>query len=205
MRNTQNFRAVRLRAPAAPQPPIVGGELLKGRQLTFVEFLHHGSAQEFCRPVFGYDDTSGGLMLYELRKATEHAYFGLRAGKLTHSQAKEKALLKSYARRAYRGDPDRRGVKFWERVAWLLWAVYADVMRWRARAQKITQQEIARIDSLGTQRTKRAAYMRRYRAKRSAQAARYVKSEARQAWERKRLTRKLARDASAQRAAAHTS
>jgi hypothetical protein len=47
---------------------------------------------------------------------------------LTASKATTKKLLKKFARLAYRGDPDRRGVVFWERVAWLLWDSYADLM-----------------------------------------------------------------------------
>src|SRR3954468_8258027 len=63
-------------------------------------------------------------------------------GKLTETKATTKKLLKSFARLAYRGDPDRPGVVFWEPVAWLLWESYAALMALRARAEKIKQQEI---------------------------------------------------------------
>jgi hypothetical protein len=129
-------------------------------------------------------------MLAEFRKAkTLPRYFYGNPGKLEdHSQRKRE--LKRFARRAYRGDSERRGVKFWERVAWLIWNAYASLMALRSRAEKIQTQETARIAQLPNKRAARAAYMRRYRKRRAtngiAKKAVHFKAEAIQRWRRKR-------------------
>src|SRR5262249_19304380 len=93
--------------------------------------------------------------------------------------------------RAYRGDPDRRGVVFWERVAWLLWNAYATLMALRARAEKIKQQEIDRVAGFAAKRRARANYMRRYRPrrgnKRRANVGRHYKPGAKQRWQAERI------------------
>jgi hypothetical protein len=163
-RNTQNFIGKSLRAPAAPESPVIGDDLLSGDAIGFADFLRDAGCRNFCSSLFGGKDTSAGTMLWEFRKALDfpHYYHG-RPGKLTSNTATKK-LLKTFARRAYRGDPDRRGVTFWERVAWLLWNVYAALMALRSRAETIKRQEIARLARKAAKRTSRAAYMRRYRA-----------------------------------------
>jgi len=190
-RNTHNPSDTALRAPAAPKPPVVAGKLLAGEAIGFLEFLADGACAKFCGVLFGGAGTSVGTMLSEFRKATKFpAYYYGRPGKLIDNAATNK-LLKNFARRAYRGDPDRRGVVFWERVAWLLWSSYSALIALRGRAAKIRQQEIKRIANLPTKRVERAKYMRRYRAKRAserrAKAARYFKSEARERWRKRRL------------------
>ena len=164
VRNSQNFSGKALRAPAAPEAPVIATKLLNGDATGFVDFLADSNCQAFCALLFGGNDTSAGTMLSEFRKAVDYpAYYHGRPGKLT-SNASTKALLKKFARRAYRGDPDRRGVVFWERIAWLVWNAYETLMELRKRSEKIKRQEIERIAALPKRRTSRAAYMRRYRA-----------------------------------------
>src|SRR6266540_1298507 len=144
-RNTQKYIRKQLRTPAAPEPPVVADNLLTGGRIGFLQFLADSASERFCRVLFGDAGTSAGTMLEELRKATEFHYYGLNPGKLTESKAATKRLLKKYARLAYRGDPDKRGVAFWERVAWLVWTSYDALMKLRTRAEKIKQREIERI------------------------------------------------------------
>lgn len=96
-------------------------------------------------------------MLLELRKAKKlPRYFYGNPGKLEdHSQRRRE--LKRFARRAYRGDSERRGVTFWERIAWLLWNAYNSLMALRSRAEKNQLQETARIAQLAEKRVARAA------------------------------------------------
>ena len=189
-RNTQNSVQDELRAPTSPAPPIVAGPLLAGAPISFVEFLKEENSETFCNLLFGELGTSAGTMLAEFRKAVGFPrYYYSRPGKLIDNAA-TKRLLKKFARRAYRGDPDWRGAVYWERVAWLLWNAYAALMALRARAQKIRQLEIKRIASLPAKRHARAAYMRSYRAKRDnqrrASQLRYFKPEAKQRWKKQR-------------------
>jgi hypothetical protein len=190
-RNTQNLIESELHAPTSPAPPVLAGQLLAGERISFVEFLNDERCETLCSLLFCQFGTSAGTMLAEFRKAADFPrYYCGSPGKLVEN-AETKRLLKKFARRAYRGDPDRRGVVFWERVAWLLWNAYAALMGLRARAEKIKQLEIKRIAKLPASRRKRAAYMRRYRAKRDskerAKLARYVKPEAKQRWKERRL------------------
>ena len=203
VRNSQKFSRNALRPAAGREPnreldpPILAGELLTGGKISFLEFLSDGACEKFCNLLFGGADTSAGTMLREFRSATEFHYFGHRRGKpgrkkprnpgkLIESKAATKKRLKKFARLAYRGDPDRRGVAFWERVAWLLWDSYAALMALRRRAERIKQQEIKRIASLPAKRAERAAYMRRYRDKQRAKGARYFKEEAKRRWRERR-------------------
>jgi hypothetical protein len=141
---------IELRAPATPEAPIVAGPLLRGNPVSFVKFLRDEQCDVYCRFLFGEHNTSAGTMLAELRKALDFpAFYHGRPGKLSR-QARTKKLLKKFARRAYRGDPDRRGVAFWERVAWLIWNASAALTALRARAEKIKQLEIQRIASLAS-------------------------------------------------------
>ena len=140
--------------------------LLGGGPIGFANFLTDGACRNFCSLLFGDKGTSAGTMLWEFRKALDFPrYYHGRPGQLTSNTATKK-LLKTFARRAYRGDPDRRGITFWERVAWLLWNAYAALMALRSRAETIKRQEIARLARKAAKRTSRAAYMRRYRSER---------------------------------------
>lgn len=205
--NTQIQSGDELRPAALPQtkfapaPPVVAGPLLRGEQLNFLEFLHDPVTADYCALLLGKDGTAAAKMLRELRNATEFLYFGYEPGKprsknphsfgkLTVSTAATKKLLKKYARRAYRGDTERRGVIYWERTAWLLWNCYASLMALRHRAETTKQQELERIASLPAKRAARAKHMRDYRARKRklqrARAAHYTTDEAKEAWRRQR-------------------
>ena len=135
-------------------------------------------------PSFIISATSAGNLEARIRKAC----------KLTAPTAATKQLLKKYARRAYRGDTERRGVVYWERVAWLVWNCYVTLMAHRYRAETIKQQEDKRLASLPAKRAARTEYMRSYRAKRRdkqrARAARYTTNKAKQAWRQQRAQTK---------------
>jgi hypothetical protein len=193
MRNTQKSDRNALRVPAAPNAPVVTRGNLDGPQLSFLAFLKDPLCMEFCAALFGGTETSAGTALAEFRKATAYHYYGHRRGKkkanpgtLTAGKAQDKKTLKAFARRAYRGDPDRRGVTFWERVAWLVWDAYRALMSLRRRAARITQQEVQRIAGLPKKRASRASYMQRYRASKRTRTGRHVKTQTRRQW-RKRL------------------
>jgi hypothetical protein len=190
----------------APAPPIVAGTLLSGDEISFFEFLNNGAAADYCTLLLGSNGTAAAKMIEELRKATEFHYFGYwrskprsknavpSAGKLTANVA-TKQFLKKYARRAYRGDTERRGVIYWERVAWLVWDCYAALMTQRRRAERIKQQENKRIARLPAKRAERTEYMRTYRAKqraiKGAQAAHFTTNEAKERWRpQRKQTRK---------------
>ena len=206
--NTQIHSRDELRPPAKPQPeftpapPLVAGTLLSGEQLSFLEFLHDSATADYCALLLGKEETAAAKMLRELRNATEFLYFGYwhskpksktaapGSGKLTAPAAATKKLLKNYARRAYRGDTERRGVIYWERIAWLLWNCYASLMAHRHRAETIKQQELERIASLPAKRAARAKSMRAFRAKKREEQdikeANYITDEAKEAWRKQR-------------------
>lgn len=186
-------------------PPVVAGTLLSGSQISFFEFLQDPAAANYCALLLGSEGTAAAKMVRELRNAKEFHYFGCwrskagakntyGSGKLTAPAAATRKLLKKYARRAYRGDTERRGIKFWERMAWLMWNSYAALMALRRRAETIKQQEQRRLASLPAKRAARSKYMRAYRAeqreKQRANAAHYTRSEAKEAWRRQRAQTK---------------
>jgi hypothetical protein len=188
-------------AKFAPAPPVVAGPLLRGEQLNFLEFLHNPATADYCALLLGSNGTAAAKMLRELRNATKFHYFGYERGKprsknphsfgkLTVSTAATKKLLNKYARRAYRGDTERRGVDYWERVAWLVWNSYAMLMALRLRAETTEQQEQRRLANLPAKRAARAKYMRAYRVrkrdKQRAKAAHYTRNEAQEAWRQQR-------------------
>jgi len=210
--NTQIDRNNALRPPAPPQPqlaplpPLVAGTLLSGEEISFLKFLKDPAAADYCALLLGRDGTAAAKMLQELRSATEFHYFGYwhssarnknpapGSGKLIASAAAKKALLKKYARRAYRGDTERRGVEYWTRVAWLVWNCYATLMALRQRTETIEQQELKRLNSLPAKRAARGKYMRAYRAKKREEqrgkAAHYTTDEAKEAWRQQRAQTK---------------
>ena len=210
--NTQIHGGDELPLPAKPRPeltpvpPAVAGALLRGEQVSFLEFLCEPATENYCAMLLG-EGTAAAKMLRELRNATEFHYFGCwrakpgskksahSSGKLTAPAAATKKLLKKYARRAYRGDTERRGVMYWVRVAWLIWNCYASLMALRHRAETIKAQELKRIENLPAKRAVRTKYMRAYRAKRRdrqrAKAAHFTTNEAKEVWRRQRIqTRK---------------
>jgi hypothetical protein len=176
-RNAQNTTERRLRFdwPPPPPRPVVAGAPLRGEVLDFIEFISDPVCEDVCRILFG-EETSAEQMLAEFRKATKSYLYGHRRsrsgravvnpGMLDRQKAASRKLLRQFVRRAYRGDPCRRGVQYWARVAALLWDTHHKLMALRKRAEKIKQREIVRIESLPAQRALRAEYMRRYRKRR---------------------------------------
>ncbi|MDO8874695.1 MAG: hypothetical protein Q8M24_16245 [Pseudolabrys sp.] len=173
-------------------PPVVAGTILTGAEIGFLEFLTDPASADYCELLLGGQATSAATMLREFRKATEFHFFGHRhakpgrkkprnPGMLTAPASATKKLLKKYARLAYRGDPERRGVAFWERVAWLVWNCYATLMALRCRAETIRQQELKRMADLPTKRAGRTEYMRGYRAKQRTNTASHTKTETEEA------------------------
>jgi hypothetical protein len=162
---------LRFHAPPLPPPPVIAGAPLSGAPIDFIAFLYDDACQDVCRLLFGAG-TAADQMLEEFRKATEFHYFGHRGGQrrrarnpgmLNASKAAERKILRKFAHRAYRGDPDRRGQMFWGRVAALLWETHKQLMALRKRAERARLAEIKRIEKIPA---KRATYMRRYRKRR---------------------------------------
>jgi len=167
----------RLRPPTTLAPPVIGARLLTDPNTGFLDFLFDDDCRAYCAALFGEAGTAVATALDDFRKATEFHYFGHRPhkpdlapprnpGLLDATKAESRRTLKEFAQLAYRGDPERRGLLFWKRVAGLLWEAYAGLMKLRLQAEKIRLQETARIDQTWQKREARAAYMREYRASR---------------------------------------
>jgi hypothetical protein len=154
-RNTQNVRADMLRAVA----PVTEG-IVAEPPSSFLDFIEQSSLYVI---LFG-EHCAAATMLAEFRKAKDFHYFGVRAGKLNYSKSSTKALLKRFARTAYRGDAEKRGLAFWERTAWLLWDAYLGVENLKLRAAKISLQENMRLLKIAEKRKNRASYMKKYRS-----------------------------------------
>jgi hypothetical protein len=176
-RNPQNSQnpGLRFYAPPPPPKPIVAGASLTGDPINFVEFLFDDTCRNVCRVLFG-TGTSAEQMLGEFRKATKSYYYGHRRGRpgrmvrnpgmLDAGKAARKKSLRQFVHLAYRGDPDRRGVQYWARIAALLWETHQQLMALRKRAESAKQKEIERIERLPALRARRAEYMRGYRKRR---------------------------------------
>jgi hypothetical protein len=166
---------LRFHAPPLPPPPVIAGAPLSGAPIDFIAFLYDDACQDVCRLLFGAG-TAADQMLEEFRKATEFHFFGHRRGqlgprsrnpgRLNATKATQKEMLRRFVHRAYRGDPYRRGVKFWGRIAALLWDAHHKLMALRKRAERARLAEIKRIEKIPAMRAKRATYMRRYRKRR---------------------------------------
>jgi hypothetical protein len=108
--------------------------------------------------------------------------------------SKTRNELRRFARRAYRGDPERRGVAFWGRVAWLLWNMCASLNALIGRSAKAAKQESELLERKAAKRPARAAYMRNYRAKqtnrKSTTPPNFYKPEAIAEWRRQREKRR---------------
>jgi hypothetical protein len=189
-RNTQISTGTTLRQIAQSRSPKIAGELLSGGPVSFVVFITQPEYEPFIRLVCGEHGTAAAKMLAEFRKAKKlPRYFYGNLGNLEDHSPRRREL-KRFARRAYRGDSESRGVTFWERVAWLLWNAYDSLMALRSRAEKIQLQESARIGQLAKKRAARAAYMRDYRKRRAtnrdAKKTVHFKADAIQRWRRQR-------------------
>ena len=176
-RNQQNSQnpGLRFYAPPPPPKPKVAGAPLTGDPIPFLDFLFDDACRDVCRVLFG-TGTSTDRMLDEFRKATKSYYYGHRRGRpgrivrnpgmLDAGKTISKKSLRQFVHLAYRGDPDRRGVKYWARIAALLWETHRQLMALRKRAARTTQSEITRIEKLPAVRARRAEYMRGYRNRR---------------------------------------
>lgn len=164
-----------------PAPPIIATKLLAGDRLSFLDFLEDEQCGLYLKLLFGERGTASATMLRDFYHARRGLYFGYRRAKsnrrpppknpgvLDKENTRTKAALMEFARRAYRGDPERRGQVFWKRVAWLLWNAYEALMASRARCKDIEQREIKRISRLGMKRKKGAARVQKHRAKMKAE------------------------------------
>jgi hypothetical protein len=162
------------RTPIAPHAPVVAGGLAAGPQLTFLEFLRDEECQRYCRGMFGESGSSAATMLTEFRLGTEFHYFGpcsarpgRNAGKLDKLNSATKEMLKAFARGAYRGDREKRGVPYWQRIATQIWHAYAHLMAMREQTARISAQDRRRSALMPQKRAAAAARARRSRAKRS--------------------------------------
>jgi hypothetical protein len=161
------------RPPISPALPVVAGKLLHGGHIHFIDFLHDDHCKAYCAFLFP-DGTSGATMLAELRKGTHSYYYGPRtsrtpwnAGKLDRLNSATKALLRAFANLAYRGDGEGRDIKYWERIAALVWNVYSDLMARRNQSALIVKRETNRLVSLPRKRAAAAERARRSRKKRA--------------------------------------
>jgi hypothetical protein len=167
LENTENERGD-LTSFWVPSPPVIAGPLLQGEPLTFLEFLNDTRCEDLKVALFGKTgttETSAATMIEEFRKATEYHYFGIASGLLDANKSRRRRALKDFARRAYVGDPERRGLPFWERVAGLIWAAYESLNRLRTQSEKIQRREERRIAGLPAKRKKDAERARVYRAR----------------------------------------
>jgi hypothetical protein len=84
------------------------------------------------------------ILLHDLEQAREFHYFGLKAGLLREHKLWTRKQLTHYVRRAYR--ESGRGVRYWGRLAKVLWLAYEDFERMRYWAQRARAYEIERFD-----------------------------------------------------------
>ena len=91
-----------------------------------------------------FDSGDLKILLNDLSQAREFHYFGLRAGLLREHKIWTRKQLTRYVRRAYRGSA--RGVRYWARLAKILWLAYEDLERMRYWAQRTRACEIERLE-----------------------------------------------------------
>ena len=137
--------------------------------MSFIDFISHPHCKLYLEALFGQEGCAAA-MIRELCQSKEFHFFGVRAGLLDSTKSANKTVLKEFVRRAYRGDPERRGLLYWQRVSALLWNAFAFLMELRKQRRKIEQQELKRISKLGVKRAKCAARVRNHRKKKKAAA-----------------------------------
>ena len=74
-----------------------------------------------------------------------------------------KQMLQHFARKAYAGDRERRGVLYWARVATWIWNAYAHLMAMREQCAKIARLDIEHKAALPKKRADNAARVARHR------------------------------------------
>jgi hypothetical protein len=157
-----------------PASPVIVTRPFSGGELSFLEFLFAEESRPFLDLVFSKKGTAGAVMLCDFRAATRGLYFGHRRtkskarppknpGRLDESNSKTRGRLTEFARRAYRGDPARRGQIFWKRIAGLIWNSYRSFNAVRVQAAWIKQREDKRIAEIPKRRKKTAARVQAHR------------------------------------------
>jgi hypothetical protein len=148
---------------------------MKAPQLTFLDFLFDDDCMNYCKFMFGEEMSSAETMLAEFRRSVDSYYFGTvrarpgrHAWKLDKPKSATKQMLQHFARQAYRGDREKRGVRYWAQVATWIWNAYAHVMAMREQGAKITRLDIEHRASLAKKRSANAARVERCRAKKRA-------------------------------------
>ena len=153
------------RGAPLPLPPIVAAPAFNGRALSILEFLLSEESEPFLDLVIGANGTDASVMLHDFRHATRGLYFGYRRagskkrppknpGRLDESNSKTRGRLTEFARRAYRGDPDRYSAIYWKRIAGLIWDSYRFFNSTRQRAAWISEREEKRIAEIPMRREK---------------------------------------------------
>lgn len=126
-------------APGIGAAPNVGPALLMDS--TYLPFTAFLSLPETHRR---FDSGDLKILLNDLQQAREFHYFGLKAGLLREHKIWTRKQLTRYVRRAYRGST--RGVRYWARLAKILWLAYEDLERMRYWAQRTRACEIERLE-----------------------------------------------------------
>ena len=138
--------------------PYVGPALLMdSKYLPFTVFL--GLPETHQR----FDSGDLQILLRDLGQAREFHYFGVEAGRLREHKLWTRKQLTRYVRRAYRGSA--RGVRYWGRLAKVLWLAYEDFERMRYWAQRARAYEIERFDRQKRRALKAKARCARRRAR----------------------------------------
>lgn len=183
-----------LRTRAVPTRTKIAGDILSGEPMSFVEFVTSAKYEPYVRLLCGEAGTAAAKMVSEFVKAKKIPRFFYGNPGALPDNSQTRLALKKFARRAYRGDSERRGVAFWARVAWLLWNMCASLNALIGRSAKVAKQESELLERKAAKRPARAAYMRVVRAKHTnrkrAQLARFYKPEAVARWRRQREKRR---------------
>jgi hypothetical protein len=127
-------------ASANCEAPIVGPALLTNRNhLTFGAFLNLPETHR-C-----FDSGDLHTLLRDLIQAREfHYYFGLEIDRFRKHKTRSRKQLTRYVRRAYRGST--RGVRYWSRLAKILWLAYERLEQMRYWANRTRVCEIERLE-----------------------------------------------------------
>jgi hypothetical protein len=146
-------------APPQCQTPVVGPALLtNGAHLTFGAFLNLPETHR-C-----FDSGDLNILLHDLIQAREfHYYFGLKIDRFRKHKTRSRKQLTRYVRRAYRGSA--RGVRYWARLAKILWLAYENLERMRLWARRACTCEAERLERQKRRARKSKARCNRRRAR----------------------------------------
>jgi hypothetical protein len=151
-------------APANCEAPVVGPALLtSGAHLTFGAFLNLPETHQ------RFDSGDLHTLLRDLIQAREfHYYFGLEIDRFRKHKTRSRKQLTRYVRRAYRGST--RGIRYWARLAKILWLAYEDLERMRYWANRARACEIERLDRKMQRKAESRARCKRRRARQAKSA-----------------------------------